>query len=114
MYCIEIDEWKWQRMEIKGDIKPVGRYKDSSKDQITLLVGFLSCTVIFRRYLTGTLIHKWKLCTLGGTGPDIEKTKSGCKQDPGATYHQCVFKGDGYGLNNEYFEFNLKTSKYDI
>ena len=67
---------------------------------------------ILYRYLTGTFIHEWKLCTLGGTGLDIKTKSKRDPQDPGAEYHQCYFKGVGYGLNNEYFELDMNTSKY--
>ena len=63
------------------------------------------------RYLTGTLIHANRLCTLGGTGLDIIKKPHDVPQDPGACYHQTFRKGVGYGLNNEYFEFDMNTGE---
>ena len=32
-------------------------------------------------------------------------------QDPGACYHKTFSKGVGYGLNNEYFEFDMNTGE---
>ena len=58
---------------------------------------------------------------LGGTGLDIRLQSDGKSQDtdehkklrdPGAQYHQTFFKGEGYGLNNEYHEFNIQTGKH--
>ena len=66
---------------------------------------------LFCRYMTGTLIHEDRLCTLGGAGLDITPDNKSNPQDPGARYEQTYLKGAGFGLNNEYWEFDMNTSK---
>ena len=83
---------------------PIDMYNILYLHALLILLLYLS------RYLTGTLVYENKLCTLGGTGLNMVP-KGGTKQDKGAEYHQTYFKGVGYGLNNEYYEFDMITRK---
>ena len=60
------------------------------------------------RYLTAVLIHKSRLCVFGGVGTDIVKI-NGIAQDLGATYIVAHSQGEGFGWNNEYYEFNMES-----
>lgn len=76
----------------------------------------MTCEHVFpslNRYLTGTLIHKSRLCTIGGSGLNIVPETSDDKQpqDAGAQYEQTFSRGVGYGLNNEYYEFDMESGK---
>jgi hypothetical protein len=64
--------------------------------------------------MTGTLIHEDRLCTLGGAGLDITPDNKSNPQDPGARYEQTYLKGAGFGLNNEYWEFDMNTNEWSV
>ena len=82
VYRIRLEEWRWEKVELKSDVKPS------------------------RRYLTGVLIHKSRLCVLGGVGPDITG------KDPGATYAAAFTQQHmAFGWNNEYYEFDMEAGK---
>ena len=53
------------------------------------------------------------MCVLGGVGPDIVKTSSGEAQDAGASYAVAYTQGEGFGWNNEYYEFDMEFGKND-
>jgi hypothetical protein len=89
VYRIQVDDWHWQKVEIpSGNMKPSGRY------------------------LTGVLIHKSRLCVLGGVGKSIIKTANGEAQDLGADYTVAYTQGEGFGWNNEYYEFNMEADEW--
>jgi hypothetical protein len=90
VYRIVLDDWCWFKVEITSTIKPMGRY------------------------MTGTLIHEDRLCTLGGAGLDITPDNKSNPQDPGARYEQTYLKGAGFGLNNEYWEFDMNTNEWSV
>ena len=86
VYCISMDSWSWEKVAVlEGEIKPSPRY------------------------LTGVLVHEDKLCNFGGVGRSIVED-----QDVGSRYHGYIDKGVvyKYGWNNEYYEFDVITSKY--
>ena len=55
------------------------------------------------------LIHKSRLCVLGGVGTNIVKTANGEPQDLGARYTVAYTQGEGFGWNNEYYEFDMES-----
>lgn len=69
------------------------------------------CLSITSRYLTGVLLHESRLCVLGGVGTDIVKTAEGQPQDLGAHYAVAYTQGQGFGWNNEYYEFDIEYGK---
>ena len=62
------------------------------------------------RYLTGVVVHKSHMCVLGGVGTNIVK-RNGIAQDPGAKYVVAHAQGEGFGWNNEYYEFDMESGK---
>ena len=84
VYRVKVDEWKWEIVQPSTGVKPSPRY------------------------LTGVLIHGDLMSVFGGVGKEIV-----ADQDPGAKYKAFVENGvtRDFGWNNEYYEFNLSTSK---
>ena len=82
VYRISVDSWNWERVEPVTDVKPSPRYS------------------------AGMFIHENRLCMFGGVGPEIKKD-----QDSGAKYIEYPQESLEFGLNNEYYEFNIGSSK---
>ena len=82
VYRIPVDSWNWEIVEPVTDVKPSPRYS------------------------TGTFIHEDRLCMFGGVGPEIKKD-----QDPGAMYIVFPHGRMEFGANNEYYEFDIVSSK---
>ena len=84
VYRIGLDEWRWEKVQLKGEMRPSGRY------------------------LTGVLIHKSRLCVLGGVGPDIH-----ADHDPEAKYIPAPTAPNmAFGWNNQYYEFDMESGKF--
>ncbi len=86
VYKVSVDNWVWEVMQPATAVKPSPRY------------------------LTGVVVHEDRLCMFGGVGLEIVKD-----QDPGARFkakeEESVVR---YGWNNEYYEFNLNSSKQAV
>ena len=82
VYRISVDDWKWEIVKPVGDVKPSPRYS------------------------AGVFIHENRLCMFGGVGPEIKKD-----QDPGAKYIKAPQRDAEFGPNNEYYEFDICSSK---
>ena len=89
IYRVSVDDWKWELVMLSTKIKPSPRY------------------------LTGVLMHKDRMCVFAGVGKDLVKDQDKNYQDPGARYSAYVNNGvtRDFGVNNEYYEFDLSKSK---
>ena len=84
VYRVNIESWKWSKLSPATEMKPTPRYH------------------------TAMVLHGNKLCHFGGVGPPITPD-----QDEGAVYIMYEAHGRRYpfGWNNEYYEFDVHTSK---
>ena len=85
VYKVCAESWVWDKVKLSSPLQPSPRY------------------------LTAVLLHGDKICNFAGVGPPINEG-----QDEGATYITYEARGRRYpfGWNNEYYEFDITSSRY--
>ena len=93
----------WNDEHFSSDV-----YKVSTDDWVWKKVKLTTSTQPSPRYLTAVVVHGDKICNFAGVGPPILPG-----QDEGAKfiYYEAHGRSYSFGWNNEYYEFDIISSK---